>query len=279
MSYYIIHNGEKSGPFDLVSMIKKVRNGSVTADTELADKNGIIRKASEHEELAEMFLTAQSNNTPAFKDIISELELRRSLTIGFKIMMQNQMSIAYSAALVSITLILGYGMAYLGLGLFGFTLTFILGYIFYAAYLVYMLRIVRGQHVNVSYVFSKVFSNTRALIIVGIIATTCFSIGAALITSDSGVALLFPFIVILGLVVWTFLTFSPLLITEGSLSYQRGMGLSANRITRLDLDDIGIIFALTVINFVATILLIAPMIFTLPITSAAICNIYEDLYT
>lgn len=79
--YYIINNNEKTGPFDIITMIKKIKNGSVREETLIADPNGITRKAIEFDDLADLIneTTGNSGNVvPTFRNINVRLDLKRS---------------------------------------------------------------------------------------------------------------------------------------------------------------------------------------------------------
>lgn len=275
--YYIITGNEKSGPFDIITMIKKIKNGTIKRDTQIIEGESAPRAAADIDELSEILLEAEGKETsvtPTFRNTNAHLDLKRSLTIGWKFLLENQMSVAYAGALLAVMLVLGYGLSYIPF--LGYIAVFAAGYVLYSAYFIYALRAYRGQHIDIAYIMKKVMRNLHSLVITGLVATIVISASIAL---SVHITYYFMLLTIPGLFVWTGLIFAPLLITEGDMNFATAITLSRSRVKTLPIDSIGVLFGLVVINYMAAICLVAPLIFTLPITVGAIVEIYEELFS
>lgn len=275
--YYIITGNEKTGPFDIITMIKKIKNGTVKRDTQIIEGESAPRSAADIDELSEIVLEAEGKETsvtPTFRNINTSLDLKRSLTIGWRFLIENQMSVAYAGVLLAAMLVLGFVLSYIPF--LGYIAVFAAGYVLYSAYFVYVLRTYRGQHIDLAYVIKKVSRNLHSLVMAGLIATIVISASISLSVSISYYFLL---LTIPGLFVWMGLIFAPLLITEGDLNFATAISLSRERVKTLPMDSIGVLFGLVVINYAAAICFVAPLIFTLPITVGAIVEIYEELFS
>lgn len=184
------------------------------------------------------------------------------------------MCVAYAGGLLAILLVVGYGLSYIPF--IGYIAAFVMGFLLYSAYFLYILRTTRGQHIDFNYISKKVSKNAHSLAIAGLVATIVFSASLALSVYFS---YFFMLLTIPGLFVWTGLIFTPLLILEGDVDFQTAITLSKNRVRSLPMDSVGVLFGLVVINYAAAIFLIAPLVFTLPITLGAIVEIYEELFS
>ncbi len=281
MEYFIAQNGSQAGPYDMITLLKKIKNGQVTAATILSDGQGNTRPASEFEEVAALLNSMNSKGDDSYIPTVNEANINvnfsENLKAGFKLMMEHQLTIAYSALFTAFLLLLAFAFSFLGV--IGYSVTFILGYVLYSAYFIYVTRVARGQHVGFSFIKDKLVGNVPSLLLAGVISTFFFSLCPLLLKAESVLlTLLMVVLVVLGLVVWTLLAFTPLLIAEGNMPTMKAVKLSISGVKRLSFDEKGVILSFAVINFIALVPFIAPFIVTLPITMFALNEIYEEMY-
>ena len=80
MEYYVVIEGQKQGPYDILSMIKKIKNGSVTAETLISDNDkAAFRPAADFEEIKSLLKQekadiqhSQRKVTLSLKDVLAE---------------------------------------------------------------------------------------------------------------------------------------------------------------------------------------------------------------
>ncbi len=277
MKYYIVLDNEKKGPYDLITMIKKIRTGSLKADSMVMNDSGDIKKVYEFSELNEIISdNIEYSGSQAIMSIGSghALNLVSLLKDSGKVVSYNQMTIAYAGIIIVMSLILAVGLSVIPF--IGHLVAFTGSYILYSGYMIYSLKLARGQHVDLKFVIRRIRDNLTKLALCGATITCAF----AAISSLAELSPYFMIVAVPGLFIFTIFVFVPLIAVDHSKwSVKRVMQTSKNKVLELGIDDIGIIFALIVLNFIALFMLIVPLVFILPLTSIAIAYVYDEVFT
>jgi hypothetical protein len=273
MKFIIHYKTDAEGPFDLVTVIRKIRNGSVHADTPISERDemGEITEpqpAAEHPELVDFFnnkeeATTQNRRAPAKRDYrfmnqfrkgIDFFNRHQSSAVGSGILLISVLGLLLISIKLVPTLLLPVAII----------LTVTLGHIGLAFFELSLLRMYRGQPVNLPFISKKFLGELPGIAIFSAIITMLSLIG--------GVFLLIP-----GLLILTLYIFAPLLIIDQGMDYWEAMETSRIKVLSQGMDFVGIIFGLLVLNALAVLCLFFPLVFTLPMTFAAIIDAYEDL--
>jgi uncharacterized membrane protein len=269
--YYTYENNEFKGPYDALAIIKKIRSGTLSGDTWVRDEEN-------KDELVK--------NIPIFAEVLADSQVASSATdhgnkhleflglirAGIRFVGNNQMSLALSG--LTILSIIIFGFLFSVIPFLGFFIGTAFGYISFSAFLFYILKCSRGQYVNFSHVLNRIKANFKNLFLAGLVSTSVLSLTLLLTLKVSS---LFLLLIIPGLFVLAFFILAPLIIMDLDADYKTALTQSYHKIMSRGLDDVGIIFGMVVINFVATLAALAPLVFSLPITGQAIINIYEDI--
>ncbi|MCC7260159.1 MAG: hypothetical protein IT567_03930, partial [Alphaproteobacteria bacterium] len=73
--------------------------------------------------------------------------------------------------------------------------------------------------------------------------------------------------------------FTPLLILEKHMSFWEAMEASRKTVLNMGSHNMGVLLALVVANFLGAIFFLFPLLLTLPITTNALSEIYDDMYS
>lgn len=279
MAYYINVDAQRTGPFDLITMLKKIRNGSVLPETLVSTDTVEAQPAGSFEELRDVFVEISGGSAQGEAlsgtgiSTYADLDLKRSLLSGFAFLQTNMLSITYGG--LTLILILVLAVLFSFIYLLGNILAFIGGYIIYAGYTFYILKNYRGQHVNAELIVRRTKQNFMNLGTAGLIALIAFSAAVSLAVAVSS---WFILLAIPGLFVFTLFCFTPFLIMDQNLPFGEALRRSKDCVLGSDLDDFGVLFALTVINFVAGMAMLFPLAVSLPLTTAALAEIYDERF-
>lgn len=277
MAYYIPSGDAQTGPFDLIAMLKKIRNGSVTPETPVIVDGGEARPAGSLDELRDVFLeisgAAQGEAIAGGASAYSDLDLKRALLSGFGFMQANMLTVTYGG--LTLILILMLAVLFAFIPLLGVILAFTGGYVIYAGYTFYILKMTRGQHVNAEIIVRRVKHNLVSLAAAGVVALIAFSAAVSLAIS---VLSWFMLLAIPGLFVFTLFCFTPFLVMDQNMPFGEALKRSKDCVLGSDLDDFGVLFALTVINFAAGMAMLFPLAVSLPLTTAALAEIYDERF-
>ena len=123
----------------------------------------------------------------------------------------------------------------------------------------------RGQPTDINLLKNIVRSQFKPLLIVSCIIALTTMIGAFLL-------------IIPGLFILTLYIFTPLLIIDHKMPFWDAMETSRKLVLGSGTDNLGIIFALVVINFVGGLLVFLPLLITLPVTISCLCEMYDELF-
>jgi hypothetical protein len=282
MEYYILINNEKQGPFDLVTLIKKVKNGNLTSETLVSQSpDGPFTAVSQLPEIAQI-IEERVNPTEGDRQENINMTLKAAILEGMELWMRR---------VLDYTLISGIIMA-VGFGLqnlikmflpFGSVIPSYLASVMVIAlffsFCNYVIEVKRSQHVNFGEFGRNMRRTLPGFIVVGAII--------ALFILPYGINIAFGVLASLGmLIVLTFLSFMPFLATDSDMGVMKAAKLSIRKVKNLGLENFGVLFALISINlFVAIIpgilmpqLLSFGLFISIPVTISAIAYIYDQVF-
>lgn len=283
--FYIVDEvGNKSGPHDLVYMVKKIRSGTIVKTTMVTmEKSAPPQPAEAFEELLD-FLEEQSVEVPSLQEVqIKKVRtLNHWLKSGWGFLQENQLSTMYSGLYVVYLLLSSAMVAVVfppAMEMLGYMGCFIIGQYFFTGYLYSVLRMVRSQPVDMSFIRLKMSPIKKQLLITSVMMSFFIIIGILLMIAGGTAAIVGLLIVALpGFYKISLFIFAPLLILDKGMNYWDALDTSRKTVNKSGLENTGIIFALLIINFVAGLCFLVPMIVTLPITIAAICEMYDEIF-
>lgn len=287
--FYIVINGQKQGPFDIISVIKKVKNGVITSDTKIArGENADFVNANEIEEINTLLEEhgAGGKHISATKSVGKRpnLSLKKSFTEGLNLWLKFvinftvisgiilAVSFSLSKGLDKISLIAEYPT--IGNYFTAFITTFL-----YIIFFNYILLAKRNQSTQIGSFFKIIGSRISSIALLAAL----FSV----YTLAYGVNELIGLIVLIAiLLVSTFYIFSPFLIFDRQMRSGKAMATSIKGVKNFGIDNFGVILALIAINLVVAILpaFIAKELFvfglfiSIPITVSALSFIYDEAF-
>lgn len=284
--YYIVTGKTRKGPYDLVAVVRKLRNGTLTGQTYLQQDESIApRPAQEWEELAEFFNEIKEERGPtAEAGAVKRHGLANSLRSGVHFLQRNQYTTVYSGLFVLVIILLA---AVISLTLppaariFGYAGCFILAHFMLSCYALSVLRMARGQPVDSAYLESKIVPALKSLLLSSIFVCIPCLLGLALLTSgmSSAVELVgLAIFTVPGLFALTLYAFTPLLIMDKGTDIWESMEMSRKAVMLKGTDNVGVIFAMFVMNFLAGLCILLPMSITLPITMGALTELYDERF-
>ena len=268
MKFYIVDNGKKEGPFDLLAMIRKIRSGAIDQDTLLMiDGQDEIQPAIEIPKLQDIFLEKEESDANAQNLSLRKQSLSSSLRSGWMFYQSNQISTVYTGVFILSLILATSFFHFITSGIFrvpGYMMATIAGFFGLSIYMFLILRMNRGQPTDINYIKQITLEYVKPLLI----SSCCIAIMASV-----GFLLIIP-----GLFIFSIYIFTPLLIVDHKMEFWDAMETSRKLVMGSGIDNMGIIFALVVINFIGGLLIFLPLLFTLPVTMSALCDMYDELF-
>jgi hypothetical protein len=281
--YYIINSDEKTGPFDVVSMVRKIRNGKLEAHHMIlieGEENPI--SANEVKVLHDYFMdmTFNPERTAKAKPAkpFNTLDLKESLTNGWRDYEENQRT----------SLIVAYGLA--GLltagALFAsilpitgalFLLSALTGALFYTYTLFIGIAVTQWPS---RYDFQQRLKqkNTKRLLGLGfVLGILCFGLPIFLWEQIGPLSILASFI---GYLLFASTLFAPLICLDNhDISARTSIRQSLALFKSLNTDSIIKLTTIQLLNYFAMLIFLFPLLISLPATQFAWVNIYRRLNT
>lgn len=260
--YYIDANGAKDGPHDLTTIMRRIRSGKITKDTPIYIDDAVSAlPASDIPDIALFFDGASRKKKSGDYPLptLSELIAR-----GWQFLSDHHFVTAYSGALVLISLMIASGLFATFGWVTGGMLSWVLFVTLHNVYLLFILRLRRGQTMGADFI-----NNHLAPVFITLLAA---SIVLGLMMTGGLLLLIVP-----GVIVAVMYVFTPFLILDKRYSITEG--LTASRLLLQKHKRYGkLLFSLTLLHFMC-LLLIVPLPITLPIFAAALSELYEELCT
>ncbi len=259
--YYILNvRGAYEGPYDLSTMMRKIRAGKIQSTTFVTpegEQQG--RSASEISELAALFTVRPIKGT--MQEIVTgtaESRFMHTIHTGWRFVGQQPLILVIASlgvmACVSAGLLFSRVLPWwicLGIS-FGLYLTF------QSLMMATVLRIYRGQYLDGQFLNRYISPLILPLLTMSLILTVLGMVGL--------VAFILP-----GLLIFSLFVFTPFIISEGKGSAFSAFSQSAQLVTSDGLDSFAVVLALVTLNLLSILLII-----TLPIIAVALTELYDE---
>ncbi len=275
MQYYIHHSTGQQGPFDLLGIIRKIRNGSLAkTDTLVPKGEDAPRPAYQYPELYDVFIE-QDKIEQEFEAMqhgqnVSFIGLLKSGTATLK---EDLTAAVITALLLLAVIIIVAAMSYGVPVLITAIAAPFLSYIMFNLALVAMMRVARVQLLSGRYVSETLRVYGVALLTVSAIpALIGFSIPwivGHLVNPAAWALTLF-----VGIPIMAYFLYIPLLIVDRGLSLKAAFCQNHQIIRTLGMDLFALVIGLLCINILAAGLIVLPIV-TLPITFISLIQLYD----
>ncbi len=278
MEYYIYKENHCLGPYDMVSMVRKIRNGHLPPEGRIGYSRADTPKpAIEFSEFYPIFEEIRNETFEAEQESIPVQELGAMFKDGLEFY---KLHIEMSAVTGLFLLLAAGGVWGLSLALSGPLAGFagsLWGYLLLAFYQTVVLRKSRMQLYTMSH-FRQTLrrSGFRLLWLSLFIGPVTFGLPAILFSSLGPLALiwvLFP-----GSLLLMLFFFTPLLVVDRGFSVSSALNHSFRQARMLGVNNFSVLYVLLLVNFIGAPLMALPLLFTLPITISAMCVFYDEYF-
>lgn len=283
MEYYVVIEGQKQGPYDILSMIKKIKNGSVTPETLVSDnEKTAFRPAIDFDEIKS--LLKQQKVEIQNSKVKVRLSLKEVLAEGLDLWSRKVIEYTFGAGLV---LVVGFGIMFAlkkfqALADYPTLISYIVSVVvvtLFSIFFYYVLISRRNQEPDLKDIMNTGKKSLGRLFAFGLIFslyTLPFELGLYAGLISLAVTSVFA----------CYLVFVPFLIQDGDLTLKDAIRVSVDRTKTIGADSFGIIFALVAINlafalipgFFSPNLFLFGLLVSIPITTAALVNIYDQVF-
>lgn len=282
MEYFLLVDGKKQGPFDMIAMIKKIKNGNLNADSMVARAiDGEYIKATEIQEVANL-LEEHANPDVTVRAVNVQMTLKVSVQEGIELWVRRVLDYTLIAG---VFLAVGFGVKALFKTILpiGSVLSSYFGCMvvmsLFCVFCYYVLETKRSQSVD----FKDFFRATKRNYLGFLLLSMPLSLFIMLYSVSMEFGLLASFVTLL---VITLLVFVPFLAMDGGMGVLNAAKLSVKKVLSLGGDNFGVILAIISINLFTAILpsLIKPellglgLFISIPITISALAYIYDQIF-
>lgn len=264
MQFYIKYGNVQDGPFDLVTMIRKIRNKEISRETlVLEEKDSYAVAAYEHprlqsfyEEMKEDFV--EEGLEPYFTGNGFVYALQK----GWSFFQHYPNCVLFSSGFLFVVLLMGALFSGLLPDFLGIFLGWTVFHFLNGAVLLAMKQLNTHHRVDFQSITTRYLGHLKPLLL--------YSITIAFLSAIGGIFLVIPALFLLTLYI-----FAPLLILEENYSFWDAMETSKQTVIQHGRKLFEILFGLTVVNFVAALFFLLPLAITIPITYIVIIDLYD----
>ena len=283
MEFFILNEGVRQGPFDLIAMMKKVKNGTLTASSMVSEQvDGPYIEASHIQEVAGL-IEEHSNPSSGNLDGHSlNMTLKASFQEGVELWVRRILDYTIAAGAI---IAVGFGLQTFIRPLVGVNslvpsyVSAVLVMTLFFEFCYYVLETKRSQRVDVKD-FLGVIKRTLPQFFVIALGLSAFVLAYAISPQIGLLATL------VALVVMTVFVFTPFIATDSTMGVMRSAKLSFQKVTSVGADNFGVILAIVSINLFAAILpgmllkdlLGLGLFISLPVTISALAYIYDQVF-
>ena len=283
MEYFVLNEGVRQGPFDLIGMIKKIKNGTLAINSLIsANIDGPYTEAGNLPEVAKL-IEEHSNPT-------ADINNNTNLTMTLKASFQEGVEL-WVRRILDYTLIAGAIMA-VGFSLralfqplmgansmFPYYLASVLVMAAFFEFCYYVLETKRNHKVDIAD-FIAVIKRTLPQFLGFSVLLSLFMLGYGVSTQLGLLATLVMLVVI------TVFAFTPFIATDSNMGVMRSAKLSFQKVTNIGADNFGVILAIVSINLFAALLpgMLMQDLFglglfiSLPVTISALAYVYDQIF-
>ncbi len=273
MNYYIDYNGTNAGPFDLLGIIRKIRNGSLDKNQPvLSDEDEAPKPAYQHKVLYDVFIEQD-------KAIQEEEEYEQTISLGgflknaFDFLKDDQSSIIFAGVFLILVSALTAGLHMKAPLIVAAIAAPILSYGLFQIFFLSTLRLSRVQLLSWRYISEILKKHWLALFISALLPALCAFTIPWIASSVIGVAG-WGISLLLGIPAIIYCLYIPLLIVDRNLNIKEAFALNHKVIKSLGMDGISVMFGLLLICAV-TLPVIFAALFIVPICTIALCELYD----
>ncbi|MCH2547955.1 MAG: hypothetical protein MK052_10155 [Alphaproteobacteria bacterium] len=274
MEYYIKDTEKADGPYDMMAIIRKVRNGSVSEHTLIATTVFEEPKPAEsYKEFADFFVDDEDAEAAGAPSVRPPRNLAALLAIGVEFLKNNIGATMFSGLFMVAWVLIamatisqgGIIMPLIGVG----ACYFLMG-----GYLYGILRYVRGNPVNPGLIIGIIASTAINMAVVSLVVAILMLPPIFLVSmlGTDMLILTLPILFIFLLIIFTIMSFAPLLITQKKMDFWDAMRESLRVVTMNKGQNLGNVFGLMALNFILCFAM--PVVF--PITMAALVDLYDE---
>jgi hypothetical protein len=266
--YYILYEGNKEGPLDMVTLMRRIRANKVTMDTLIfADDATTPARAQDIESLSIFFSHTtpklSTEKTSSKENAQPLFTVASALREGWRFTLEHNNMTVFAGGIVLICLLL------LGtfVGVMGTTLSilitccvfFVLQYI----YLLFCFGLLRGQKITSSFINVSISPILNTIVLAALYY--------AMMMVGGFIALVIP-----AIFVGMYYMFLPCFIFDRKMSVIEAMNASRLLGKKCNGQYHTTLFLL-ILGYIISILLIIPIPLAMPIFSAALVKIYDEL--
>jgi hypothetical protein len=283
--FYVFAGGERKGPYDILGLMRKIRNGSLTSVMLVEREGGPRFPAIEWPELREFFETdgQLSGRSHAIAGVLSHGFLSM-LRKGVRFLADNPVTTISSSILLLFVIFMTVSVHLLPAFLhpYGYAAHFFATYFLVCCYQYHVLRVVRGQPADWNHIKPKLYPVLPRLAGACAFSSAFAILGMVLLIQADGL-----FVSILGLLIFTlpglFMlslhAFASFLIIDQDYAAGAALARSRARLLEQGAERIGSVLALFVIDFIGALLILLPLAITLPVTMSILSEMYDEDYS
>lgn len=263
--YYIVTDGQKEGPLDMLTIMRRVRSGKIKPDTEIfIGDSEFSKRADVIDEISPFFLRLLEGPEDA-RALPDKASLGALLKAGWSFTIEHNIMTVYAGGMLLMILLLTLVFAsQMGLHA-GIFISWCIFMILHNMYFVFALRFFRGQTFGDDFINQQLAPALAPILISSLLVAVMIAGGIALL-------------IVPGVLAATFFIFVPVLLLDTHCTMPEAFKKSYRMVKSAGAQHIitlSILLALHLLCFV----LIMPVPLTLPIIIAALCEMYEKLST
>lgn len=277
--YFIEHAAGRSGPYDLLGVIRKIRNGSLAKDQPLA--RGIeaqAKPAAQHSELYEVFAEQDKVEEEYRARGRERIRFSRQFAEGVSIMKEDLTAAVLTGFVMLTIVMLGIGATMVMPPIVAAFLVPIIGYGCFNLMLVAMLRVARVQLLSLGYIGEVLQRHGLTLLLCGLPpALAAFSLPWVLSDATSLGMKAWIFLVFPGVPIMAYYAFVPLLMIDRDVTRSEAFAMNRHIMGKLGLDALVTICWLFMINLLVLPTVIGVLV-TLPISLLGMMTLFDKYY-
>lgn len=275
--FYIDYNHQQLGPYDLMTMIRKIRNGQITRETIVyASSVEGAQKAGDLHHFFEIFIEAEQERAQAGSGEKRPLSFVQMIKAGLESLTMNLVMSVYTGIfLIVFVAVVGAFFTLIGGGAVLMLLISIVAYFLFSLYLLAILRKTRMQLLSMQY-FKSILqrSGLQLLIVSALLGLVIFGIPGLIAVFTGPVAL--ALILLPGSVLMMLFLFAPIAVADRGLKAKEALLFSKQAVMSLGRDNFIALYLVLLVNFIGGAILLVPLLLTLPVTISALCEVYDE---
>lgn len=266
--YYVHHDGTREGPLDMPAIMRKIRTGRITHVTVLSTTDDPTEKmAVEHPEIYAILREMVEPKSGAFVSgrmrMSAEKRFVRAWLMGWRFVGKQPIVFVIASTGIMAVFVLSTALSRMFTWHAGLASGIFLYLLMQSVAMVMLLRLYRGQYINISTLRRQILPLLPPLILTSITVGLLGTMGLA--------ALILP-----GIFIFSIFAFVPFIISDRNPSLASAMQASVMIAFKDGFEGFGAVMGIVCINLLSLLLIITLPI-TLPIVSLALAELYEDM--